>query len=94
MDTAIRLPLKVSSGTSNFMIGVTAAASAGPYFARGMIAPSIAGPVALGSVVGAAAGAHMLMRVRSEKLRLLFVVVLVGLAGQMLFTAFDLGQLL
>jgi uncharacterized protein len=56
MDTALRLPIKVSSATSNFMIGVMAAASAGVYFVRGDISAPIAGPVALGSVVGAILG--------------------------------------
>jgi uncharacterized membrane protein YfcA len=59
MDTALRLPIKVSSATSNFMIGVTAAASAGAYFIRGAIVPAIAGPVGLGSVVGALLGARL-----------------------------------
>jgi uncharacterized membrane protein YfcA len=94
MDTALRLPIKVSSATSNFMIGVTAAASAGAYFSRGLIDPSIAGPVALGSVAGAALGAHALMRIRNEKLRLLFVAVLIVLAAQMLTTALGLGKLI
>jgi hypothetical protein len=88
MDTALRLPIKVSSATSNFMIGVTAAASGAAYFALGEINPSVAGPVALGSVVGALLGARFLMAVSSEKLRLGFVVVLVALAGQMLLSAF------
>jgi uncharacterized protein len=88
MDTALRLPIKVSSATSNFMIGVTAAASAAAYFARGDIDPTIAGPVALGSVVGAVLGARLLMVVSGEKLRMLFVVVLVALAAQMLLSAF------
>lgn len=83
MDTALRLPIKVSSATSNFMIGVTAAASAGAYFARGDIDTAIAGPVALGSVVGAAAGARLLMGLSGDKLRILFVVVLVLLAVAM-----------
>jgi uncharacterized membrane protein YfcA len=88
MDTAMRLPLKVSSATSNFMIGVTAAASAGAYFIRGDIVPAIAGPVALGSVVGAIFGARALMRSSNASVRLLFVVVLVSLAAQMLLQAF------
>jgi uncharacterized protein len=88
MDTALRLPIKVSSATSNFMIGVTAAASAGAYFLRGDIVAAIAGPVALGSVVGAVLGARILMRVPNDKLRVLFVVVLVALAIQMLCEAF------
>jgi len=88
MDTALRLPIKVSSGTSNFMIGVTAAASAGAYFMRGTIVPSVAGPVALGSVLGAIMGAHILMRSSNAKLRMFFVLILILLAIQMLLQAF------
>ncbi|SEA95495.1 sulfite exporter TauE/SafE family protein [Paraburkholderia sartisoli] len=91
MDTALRLPIKVSTATSNFMIGVTAAASACAYFLRGEIVTSIAGPVALGSVVGAILGARILMKVSSEKLRLLFVTVLVAVAMQMLLQGFGLN---
>lgn len=87
MDAALRLPLKVSSGTSNFMIGVTAAASAGAYFVRGDINTGIAGPVALGSVAGALAGARLLMRLSGDKLRIAFVCVLALLAIQMLVSA-------
>jgi uncharacterized protein len=87
MDTALRLPIKVSSATSNFMIGVTAAASGVAYFARGDIDPAIAGPVALGSVLGALLGARFLMAVSGNKLRLFFVAVLVALAAQMLLSA-------
>ena len=90
MDTALRLPIKVSSATSNFMIGVTAAASGGAYFAKGLITPALAGPVALGSVIGAALGAKALMRVPNEKLRLVFVVVLLLLAVQMALEAFGI----
>src|SRR5579862_1603176 len=79
MDTAMRLPLKVSSATSNFMIGVTAAASAGIYFMRGSIDPVIAGPVALGSMAGAVLGARILMVVPVDRLRLFFVVALIAL---------------
>jgi len=91
MDTALRLPIKVSSATSNFMIGVTAAASAGAYFVHGDIVSAIAGPVALGSVVGAVLGARILMRVSNEKLRRLFVAILVLLAVQMLLQAFGIN---
>jgi uncharacterized protein len=87
MDTALRLPIKVSSATSNFMIGVTAAASAGAYFMRGAILPEVAGPVALGSVAGALLGARLLMFVSADKLRLFFVVVLLALAVQMSLAA-------
>ncbi len=90
MDTALRLPIKVSSATSNFMIGVTAAASAGAYFMRGNIVTAVAGPVALGSVIGAIAGARILMVVSNDKLRLFFIVVLIALAIQMLLAAFGI----
>jgi uncharacterized membrane protein YfcA len=91
MDSALRLPLKVSSATSNFMIGVTAAASAGAYYMRGSIDPGVAGPVALGSVAGSILGAHILMRASSAKLRLVFVLVLIALAMQMLAGALGFG---
>jgi uncharacterized membrane protein YfcA len=92
MDTALRLPIKVSSATSNFMIGVTAAASAGAYFIRGAIVPDIAGPVALGSVVGALLGARLLVFVPPAKLRLVFVAVLLVLAVQMTLAAFGIHE--
>jgi len=85
MDSALRLPIKVSSATSNFMISVTAAASAGAYLVRGNIVALIAGPVALGSVIGAMLGA------RNERIRLMFVVVLLALAAQMFVAAFARG---
>jgi uncharacterized membrane protein YfcA len=90
MDTALRLPIKVSSATSNFMIGVTAAASAGAYFVRGDIDIGIAGPIALGSVVGALVGARLLMRLPADKLRIFFVIVLVLLAVVMFLNAFGI----
>jgi uncharacterized protein len=93
MDTALRLPIKVSSATSNFMIGVTAAASALVYFLRGDIVPVVAGPVALGSVLGSLLGARILMAVSNDKIRLLFVVVLLLLAAQMLLSAFRIDVL-
>ncbi|HEX4461217.1 MAG TPA: sulfite exporter TauE/SafE family protein [Polyangia bacterium] len=92
MDTALRLPIKVSSATSNFMIGVTAAASAGVYFVRGDVVTAIAGPVALGSVVGSQLGARILMRMSNERLRVLFVIILLVLAAQMLLSAFGIGH--
>jgi uncharacterized membrane protein YfcA len=90
MDTALRLPIKVSSATSNFMIGVTAAASAVAWYSRGEIDVNLAGPVALGSVVGALLGARLLMWLPAEKLRLFFVAVLILLAGQMLMSTFGI----
>jgi uncharacterized protein len=93
MDGAMRLPIKVSSATSNFMIGVTAAASAGAYFMRGNIITTVAGPVALGSVLGAMLGARMLLIVSSDRLRVLFVIVLVALGFQMLLIVFGVHPL-
>jgi uncharacterized membrane protein YfcA len=84
MDLAMELPIKVSTATSNFMIGVTAAASAGVYFSRGQIDPFIAAPVAIGVLAGAYAGSHTLGRVNSSAMRLVFIVVLVLVAVQML----------
>ncbi len=78
MDVAMRLPMKVSSATSNFMIGVTAAASAGIYLARGDVDPRIAAPVALGVLAGALIGARLLNRVSNRAVRLIFLPVLVA----------------
>src|SRR5258708_1357166 len=91
MDTAMRLPIKVSSATSNFMICVTAAASAGAWFMRGNIVTEVAGPVALGSVLCAIAGARILLFVSSARLRILFVTILVALGIQMLLQAVGIG---
>src|SRR6266513_2809711 len=85
MDLAMELPIKVSTATSNFMIGVTAAASAGVYFSRGQIDPFIAAPVAVGVMAGALAGSHTLGRIGSQSMRMTFVVVLLLIAAQMLF---------
>ena len=84
MDLAMGLPVKVSTATSNFMIGVTAAASAGIYFARGDIDPFVAAPVAMGVLVGAAIGSRWLSRLRGSTVRAIFVVVLLWVAAQML----------
>ena len=78
MDGAMRLPMKVSSATSNFMIGVTAAASAGIYLHRGDVDPQIAAPVALGVLAGALVGARLLHRVSNRSVRLVFLPVLVA----------------
>jgi len=84
MDLAMGLPVKVSTATSNFMIGVTAAASAGIYFTRGDIDPFVAAPVATGVLLGAAIGSRWLGRLRGSTVRVVFVVVLLWVAGQML----------
>ncbi len=83
LDEAMRLPIKVSTTTSNFMIGVTAAASAGIYFSRGDIQPLIAAPVALGILIGALVGARVLNRLSNRFLRLLFLAVIVVAAVEM-----------
>ena len=87
MDSALRLPIKVSSATSNFMIGVTAAASAGIYYVRGDVSPRVAAPVALGSICGAYLGTKILTRTSNERIRMLFIVVLLVLAVNMFFAA-------
>ena len=85
MDLAMHLPIKVSSATSNFMIGVTAAASAGVYFMRGQIDPSIAAPVAAGVLVGAVIGSRLLPRLGGKTVRLAFVIVLAWVCLQMFY---------
>ena len=84
MDLAMHLPIKVSSATSNFMIGVTAAASAGIYFLRGDIQPIIAAPVAIGVLVGAMLGTRLLTRLRGTVIRQVFVLVLAVICAEML----------
>jgi uncharacterized protein len=79
------LPFKVSTTTSNFMIGVTAAASAALYLRRGYIDPSLCWPIMLGVSAGAALGALTLRRFRGERLRLLFIIAIIFLGFQMVF---------
>ncbi len=90
MDLAMKLPMKVSTTTSNFMIGVTAAASAGIYFVRGDVNPYIVAPVALGIIIGAFAGARVLPRARNPAVRKLFAVVLAATAIEMILSAFGI----
>lgn len=85
MDGAMKLPFKVSTTTSNFMIGVTAAASAGIYLSRGYIVPSLAWPVMLGVLFGSLVGARTLSRVNVSSVRLAFVVVIAALGIEMIF---------
>ncbi|QAA32866.1 sulfite exporter TauE/SafE family protein [Clostridium manihotivorum] len=88
MDLFMKLPLKVSSATSNFMIGVTAAASAGVYLLRGDIDPKIAAPVALGVLVGAAIGTKIMQNLRSKTIRMIFIPVLAFVSIQMIIKGF------
>ncbi|HSC70957.1 MAG TPA: sulfite exporter TauE/SafE family protein, partial [Candidatus Methylomirabilis sp.] len=85
MDILMKAPIKVSTTTSNFMIGVTAAASAGIYFVRGDINPFIAAPVALGILLGTVVGPHLLLRLRGAAIRQVFLIVLIVVALQMIW---------
>jgi len=85
MDQVMRIPFKVSTTTSNFMIGVTAAASAGVYFHRGYIDPGLSMPVMLGVLLGSILGARVLVVARTGILRLVFGLVIVTLALEMIY---------
>ncbi|GJM83827.1 UPF0721 transmembrane protein [Paenibacillus sp. HMSSN-139] len=85
MDVFMKMPLKVSSATSNFMMGVTAAASAGIYLLRGDIIPIISAPVALGVLIGATVGSRLMQRMKSKTIRKLFIPVMVYVAFQMIY---------
>lgn len=85
MDSVMKIPYKVSSATSNFMIGVTAAASAGIYFSRGYIDPVLSMAVILGTLLGAAIGARTLILSRTRKLKVVFSIVIALLAIQMIY---------
>jgi hypothetical protein len=84
MDRAMRIPFKVSATTSNFMIGVTAAASAGIYLRRGYLDPGMAMPVMLGVLVGALLGARILPRAKVHTLRIVFSVAISAVAIEMI----------
>lgn len=85
MDNIMRIPFKVSTTTSNFMIGVTAAASAGVYLYRGYIDPGIAFPVVLGVLLGALTGSRILANAKPFWLRIIFTIVVVILAAEMIY---------
>jgi uncharacterized membrane protein YfcA len=84
MDRAMRVPFKVSTTTSNFMIGVTAAASAGVYLNRGYIDPGLAMPVMLGVLTGSLLGTRVLVKAKTSILKLVFALVIVILAAEMM----------
>ncbi len=88
MDQAMKLPFKVSTTTSNFMIGVTAAASAGIYLNRGYIDPGLAMPVMLGVLAGSLLGTRILVRTETKQLRLIFSLVIALLGLEMLYKGF------
>jgi uncharacterized membrane protein YfcA len=87
MDRAMRLPFKVSTTTSNFMIGVTAAASAGIYLSRGYITPGLAMPVMLGVLIGSLIGSRILVKAKVRTLRLIFATVIVLLGIEMIYNS-------
>ncbi|MBC7457893.1 MAG: sulfite exporter TauE/SafE family protein, partial [Bdellovibrionaceae bacterium] len=84
MDGAMKLPIKVSSATSNFMIGVTASASAGAYFLKGDVRPEIAAPVSVGIIIGSYFGAKLMVKLPAQLIRKIFVVVLAIVSIQMI----------
>lgn len=85
MDQVMRIPFKVSTASSNFMIGVTAAASAGVYLTRGWVIPDLTMPVVLGALLGSMLGARQLSGAPVKVLRILFAVVVGGLAIEMIY---------
>ncbi len=91
MDSAMKLPIKVSSATSNFMIGVTAAASAGAYYMKGDILPFLAAPVALGVLLGSIFGTRLMMRLPGAQIRKIFIIVLLLIAIEMVGRAFGVS---
>lgn len=88
MDQAMRLPYKVATATSNFIIGITAAVSVGIYFTNGFIDPGITFPVIIGVALGSILGAKFLVKAKNEALRIIFSVVICLLGLQMLYKAF------
>src|SRR5437868_12418604 len=82
---SMKIPFKVSTTTSNFMIGVTAAASAGVYLSRGYIDPGLAMPVMLGVLAGSVVGTRVLMKAETKVLRIVFSLVIVVLGLEMIY---------
>ena len=80
MDQVMRLPYKVSTSTSNFIIGITAAASIGIYWSRGYVVEWVCAPVMLGVLAGALLGGYLLVRLKTRGLRYVFVII-VALSG-------------
>ncbi|MCZ2491618.1 sulfite exporter TauE/SafE family protein [Dellaglioa algida] len=91
MDTAMKMPLKPSSSTSNLMMGVTAAASATVYFFNGSIRPDIAVPLALGILVGSSIGSRVMQYLPAKIIRLVFVPVLLYVSTQMILKGFGVS---
>jgi hypothetical protein len=87
MDQAMRIPYKVATATSNFMIGITAAVSIGVYLKHGYIDPGITFPVMIGVALGAFLGAKILIKARSQSLRIIFSIIICLLGFEMLYKA-------
>ena len=85
MDHAMHLPFKVSTTTSNFMIGVTAAASTAIFYIGGYVNPVLAAPVAMGVVLGSFVGTKVLVRSKPASLRWMFVAVLIVIGFEMIY---------
>ena len=85
MDTIMKIPFKVSTSTSNFMIGVTAAASAGIYLNRGYIDPVLSLPIMVGVLIGSLAGAKVLLKAKTKPIRVVFAIVIMLLAAEMIY---------
>ncbi len=88
MDSVMKMPFKVSTATSNFMIGVTAAASAGVYFSRGYIDPVLSMPVVIGVLGGSLLGARLLLKAQTKSIRIIFAIVIAFLAFEMIYNGF------
>jgi len=91
MNVAMHVPMKPAVATSNFMIGVTAAASAFIYYSRGFVNPSLAAAVIVGVFTGTNLGTRLLMRARAQAIRAVFAGLLVILGALMALRAFDVG---
>jgi uncharacterized membrane protein YfcA len=89
MDQVMKIPFKVSTTTSNFMIGVTAAASAGIYLSRGYIDPGLSLPVVLGVLLGSLVGAKILTKAPTYWLKILFSIIIFVLAFEMIKNGFS-----
>jgi uncharacterized membrane protein YfcA len=88
MDSIMKIPFKVSTSTSNFMIGVTAAASAGVYLNRGYIDPVLSMPVMVGVLIGSLVGAKFLIKSQTKSIRVVFAIVITLLAMEMIYNGF------
>ena len=89
MDWALNLPMKVTTTTSNFMIGITAATSSTIYWYAGFIQPMIAAATALGVLVGAYYGSKVLVKISNEDIRLIFFSILIFLGLDMIFSGLN-----